>query len=463
MATAVGGIAAINPGKGLGILSLGSSLYDVLSKLRSNPLVYPSINITYDASNPLASTIAVSLDTNGIRLRFDGSDQRLRLIEILDFNKSRLSYNGGELVRADGNAPSFRSIYHKLFGPTFPGEYLPDQETYVLSYPGVAFSFPIERYRWDDKVDFVSLLSSSSASPAVSMAIYAGSSWAEARNELFTRQVTTPRSPLVNANSARLSTANDEIELVRIHSESRIELVRRHNTPFFITLNSTTAQDLLAELGPPSSIYRKNDHRLSIHRTSSGVGQRTEHHYTSDYTDDTSEDQQTDGDDEEEDDGTDARGVSDSSDYFYNYFNHGFDVFISTSSSSSSATGHLATKLILHGNIPGSYDFQRYRRARWTLEYLDTPSYKDPLTSEMTFDDIAGRLREKWGVAPKPMLLDRASDSPSSSIELLGGFEDGDSQLKSNGDTFSNTELYGFPNLIFEVLKNRAVCTLTVF
>ncbi|KAK6528963.1 hypothetical protein TWF694_004190 [Orbilia ellipsospora] len=339
---------------------------------------------------------------------------------------------------------------------------MPEQETYVLSYPGVAFSFPIERYKWDDKVDFVSLLSSSNAQPATGMAIYAGSSWAEARNELFTRAVTTPRSPLVNANSARLSTANDEIDLIRIHSESRIELVRRHNNPFYITLNSTTAQDLVAELGPPSSIYRKNDHRLSIHRTSSGMGQRTEHHYTSDYTDDTSEDQQTDGE-EDDDVDTDARGTSATSDYFYNYFNHGFDVLISTSSSSSSATSHIATKLILHGNIPGSYDFQRYRRARWTLEYLDTPSFKDPLTSEMNFDDIAGRLREKWGVSPKPMLLDRASDSPSSSIELLGGFEDGDSQLRSNSDTFSNTELYGFPNLIFEVLKNRAVCTLTVF
>lgn len=391
----------------------------------------------------MASTISVSLDSNGIRLRFDGADQRLRLIEVLDFHKSRLSYNGGELVRGDGNAPSFRSIYHKLFGPTFPGEYLSEQETYVLSYPGIAFSFPIERYKWDEKQDFTSLLSSTNAHPAVSMAIYTGASWSEVRNELFTRPVPTPRSPLVNANSARLSPANDEIELVRIHPESRIELIRRHNTPFWINLNSTTAQDLIAELGPPTSIYRKNDHRLSIHRTSSGMGQRIDHHhhYTSDYTDDTSEDQQTDdGDDEDEDDdGTDARGTPASSDYFYNYFNHGFDVFISTSSSSSSATAHLATKIILHGNIPGSYDFQRYRRARWTIEYLDTSSSKEAVTSEMGFDEIAKRLREKWGVSPKPMLLDRASDSPSSSIELLGGFEDGDSQLKGAGDTFSNT------------------------
>ena len=36
---------------------------------------------------------------------------------------------------------SFRQIYSKVFGPTYPGWFDPDTCRYVLSYPGVAFSF----------------------------------------------------------------------------------------------------------------------------------------------------------------------------------------------------------------------------------------------------------------------------------------------------------------------------------
>jgi len=395
------------------------------------------VNVVYDAQSPLSSTVVLDLETNGIRLRFDGADQRLRLIEVIDFSKSRLSYNGGELVKGDSESPSFRSIYNKLFGPTFPGEYLAEQNTYVLSYPGVAFSFPLERSQWSDKVDFVSLLSSASAKPAVSMAIFVGTSWSEARNGLFNRALTTPRSPTVNAQAARLSSANDEIELVKIHANTKIELVRRHNPPFWIKLHATTVQDLIAELGPPSAIYRKNDHRLSIHRTTSNAGNRQDEHGHHEFTDGETEpeDLQTDNDDQDDDD---ANGSS-SKDYFYNYFHHGFDIFISSSSSSSSSSSQIATKMILHGNIPGSYEFQRYRRARWTIEYADTATFKDPLTSEMGFDDVLGRLREKYGMSPKPMLLNRASDSPSSSCELLGGWEEGDGQLKGGNEAFGNT------------------------
>lgn len=437
---------------------------------------------------------------NGLRLRFDGADQRLRLIEVTSFKKSRLSYNGSELTRG-GQSPAFRYIYNKLFGPTYPGEYLEDQGVYILSYPGISFSFPVDRTQWKEDVDFVPLLSAANAQPAVSMALFHGSSWAEARNQLFTKPPVNPRNPTVTSLSSKQSPANDEIELVRIyHNAGKIELIRRHNPPFVINLQSTTPQDLVTELGPPNTIYHKNDHRLSIHRTQGGIP-GTDEEIENDLT-------QSDNGDSEEDEDSD----SGSTDYFYNYYGHGFDVYIATSA------GHVASKVILHGNVPGSYEFNRWRRCRWEIIYGDDNDLRSlyfggansgngglgtgigvqevgvageyyfgeqspsgvnggsvtmspttthpPLNSEMNFDEIYEKLKEGFGATQKPMLLNRGSDSPSSSVELLGGWEEGDVGLKGVGsaeEAFGYTELYGFPGLIFEVLRNKAVSSLTVF
>lgn len=430
---------------------------------------------------------------NGLRLRFDGADQRLRLIEVTSFDKARLTYNGSELVRG-AQKPAFRYIYNKLFGPTYPGEYIADQGIYILSYPGISFSFPIDKEQWKEDVDFVSVLSAANAQSAVGMAIFYGPSWAEARNHLFTKPPVNPRNPNVTSASAKQSPANDEIELVRVyHSTGKVELIRRHNPPFIITLQGTTPQDLVTELGPPSSIYHKNDHRLSIHRAQGGIHGTDESEV---------EATQSDNGESEEDNGSD----SGSTDYFYNYYGHGFDVYISTHA------GHVANKVILHGNVPGSYEFNRWRRCRWEIVYgedsglatsgtgtvtggvgagigvgkvgssgeyyfggqptsgatgITTPTTTSPpLNSEMSFDEIYEKLKERFGATQKPMLLNRGSDSPSSSVELLGGWEEGDSGLKGAGsaeEAFGNTELYGFPGLIFEVLRNKAVSSLTVF
>jgi len=77
------------------------------------------------------------------------------------------------------------------------------------------------------------------------------------------------------------------------------------------------------------------------------------------------------------------------------------------------------------------------------------------------------------------MVLNRGwGDSPGSSCELLGGWEESvdansserktkfDGRATGLGDEdngLGNTTLFGFPGLIFEVLRNGAVSGLTVF
>jgi hypothetical protein len=444
-------------------------------------------------------------------LRFDGQEQRLRLIEVLDFTKSKLSYKDIDVVKpgtlgtSDGpTGPTFRHVYHRLIGPTFPGEYIPPAEEidgayglYILSYPGIAFTFPVRHSTWSAKADMVDLLSSSAAQPAASMAIFKGESWSQARRTLYTRPIENPRA----AHKSKDLCA-DEISVVNIHGGGRLELVRPWApTSFVIQLGETTPQDLVAELGPPDAIYRKSDKAFSIHkrrasesRSRSG-SRRTRLHDDSTDTDQSSAHTGTDDSDEEAGSSTDE--------CFYNYFYHGFDVLISQPTEPSRqppslasqnaadaqsrckavdrSEGLVATKVILHSNIPGSYPFNRHKRCRWNIEYLSGDSRDKEVNSETSFERVAEHLQQEWkSIYPsaedakarqRGMVLNRGwGDSPGSSCEFMGGWEDSvggkrkdTSEANDEEHGLGNTTLFGFPGLVFEVLKNDTVSGLTVF
>ncbi|KAL8719975.1 MAG: hypothetical protein Q9225_003091 [Loekoesia sp. 1 TL-2023] len=513
----------IHPGKGLGFLVLGASLHDVLTRLKAQPHLYPTIDVSYSPSQPLIVPVILNLPANGFRLRFDGPDQRLRLIEILDFGKTQLSYKNIDLVKlpeekisspassghANQHGPQFRHVYNRLMGPTFPGEYLPPKEAtdsqaglYVLSYPGIAFTFPLQHSAWSPKADFVSLLSSNAAAPAKSLAIFNGASWHEARQDLFTRPCLNPRSLALSMKGKEHQP--DEIDLVNVCGGGVVELIRRSSSPFRIVLGETTPQDLVAELGPPDAIYRKNDHRLSIHKTrrreqrtsygSYGASPvRSEDLFDTDHS---SAHTTTDDSDAEDDidQGYDDQGQA-TAKCFYNYFHHGFDIFVSypsnasppfpnaespsEPSTTSKAPDHLvATKVLLHGNVPGSYPFNRYRRSRWVIDAEATGIFEG-LDSETSFTTLSEGLRTIWKgnyasdeaekATQNAIVLDRDwGDSPGSSYEVLGGWEDSEQPHKKGpsaqkGSSSGTTQIFGFPGMLFEVLKNDTVSCLTVY
>jgi hypothetical protein len=496
----------------------------VLSRLKSRPQTYPEIDVAYSSTEPLHEPVILNLPSNGLRLRFDGPDQRLRLIEVLDFSRLPLVYKNQEVVKAAkpqdqqhptsaliATGPTFRHVYNRLFGPSYPGEYNPPPDdsahygTYVLSYPGVAFSFPLQDSAWSDQCDFVALLSSSAATPATSMAIFQGPSWSEARTQLFTVTPQFPRSPALIGKGREA--VPDEVDEIRILGAGKIELLRRSGVPFWIALSETTPQDLIAELGPPDAIYRKNDRRISIHRAagvsrprpmSSSPGRGVD----MPDTDHSSDNSITDDSDDETSIAANVDPSSLPAECFFNYFHHGFDAFISYPTtpgptfpgsdlpepSLPASSAHLTvTKLIVHGNVPGSYPFNRHRRSRWRI-VLDSAGDENRLTSETHYEEISRRLKAVWkGSYSTPaeeralqrgMVLNRGwGDSPESSVEFLGGWEDstgaGGQQHRSTssgggGDHdgsqgLGNTELFGFPGLLFEVLKNGAVSCMTVY
>ncbi|MCJ1224758.1 hypothetical protein MMC12_001403 [Toensbergia leucococca] len=514
----------VTPGKGLGFLSLGASLHDTLTRLKAQPHIYPIIDVSYSPSKPLLVPVVLNLPHNGLRLRFDGPGQRLRLIEVLDFTKTQLIYKSIDLFKIpenratqevgspsrSANGPTFRHVYNRLMGPTFPGEYIPPATEsksavglYVLSYPGVAFSFPLQTSAWSPKIDFVSLLSSTAVAPAKSLAIFDGSSWQDARQDLMTRPCLDPKPLALSGRSKE--NRPDEIDLIKIFGRGNIEMVRRSSPSFHLNLSETSPQDLVAELGPPDAIYRKNDRRLSIHKTHERDHRPYQNLYKGSpgkYDDSTDTDQSSvnngtdDSDLEDESAAVDEESDGLSAECFYNYFHHGFDVFISYPSSTSpsfpgsqpdddfpvrgKSTDHLvATKILLHANVPGSYPFNRYRRSRWVIDVGESQDAHVSLDSETPFAVLSNSLRRIWHDSyasedeeksfQRGMVLNRGwGDSPGSSCELLGGWEDSAETPKkgstsNGGPGFGNTELFGFPGLVFEVLKNDAVSCLTVY
>lgn len=525
--------AQVYPGQALGFLGaefsmltrsqltiypvLGASLHDIITRLKAEPQQFPTLDIVYEPTAPVKEPVILNLSTNGIRLRFDGPEQRLRLIEVLDFTKSKITYKDRDVFRSvpDSNpadtlsGPTFRHIYKNLVGPTFPGEYIGPEEgdetgmgLYVLSYPGIAFSFPMHSSSWSPGKDVVSLLSSSASHPAASMAIFSGESWPDARDNLYT-QTLEPLKSFPQFAKTR-EPVPDEVSLVKVHGAGRLELVRPSSTgPLWLQLGETTPQQLVAELGPPDAIYRKNDQRMSIHknRATSGTYARLD---TSDFRqDDSTDTDQSSGhtasDDEEDDDESGEVAGNLAGECFYNYFYRGFDILVSTptvpsqappSSDHSKPSGTeslsadtlsrlVASKLVLHGNVPGSYPFNRHRRCRWTIQYLG--GHQEVIGSETPFKDVERSLHEEWKSIYKNaeeaksrqrgMVLNRDwGDSPGSSCEMLGGWEDSVGGKRTDategGDSvkgLGNTTLFGFPGLVFEVLSNGTVSGLTVF
>lgn len=503
---------SIHPGRGLGWITLGASLHAVLTRVKSQPHLYPHLDLAYSISEPVLDPIVLTLSDAGLRLRFDGPDQRLRLIEIIDFSKATFSYKSTDVVRRAANTPegmhesvpgpSFKHLYNRMFGPSYPGEYIapPSNDAsgiYILSWPGLAARFSIKHKSWSDKADFVSLLSSA-ASPATSIAIFAGSSWSDARATLYSKRPHLPRSLALAAKSTE--NVPDEIEEAVIHDRSRVELFRRSSHPFMIILNATTPQDLVAELGPPDAIFRKSGSGLSIHAGAvsskdrrSSISPALEPQFN-DHERSSSKSNYTDDSDNEVSNMNEVHEEESGGDTFYNYFHHGFDVLISTPHTHSAKPAvegrpelqadFVVSKIFLHSNVPGSYSFNRHRRSRWRIE-LDDNGHPLSLTSEMRFKEISEVLKDIWHRSyrdseeekrmQRGMVLNRGwgvGDSPESSVELLGGFEDGPAStlrsvtrggIDASIPNLNNTELFGFPGLLFEVLKNDTISCLTVY
>lgn len=457
---------------------------------------YPALDLHYSQTEPLATPIVLSLPENGMRLRFDGADQRLRLVEVLNFNKINVMYKGSELVKAKEDSttltgPPFKRVY-QIFGASYPGEYASPQPgsthgVYVLSWAGVAFNFPLLHSAWSPEKDHVAILGSHAASPATHMALFLGKSWPEARRDLFVRE---PQGPRLSALASRpKDSLPAEIEAANIHGNGSVELIRSHPpSSCWIVLNETTPQDLITELGPPDAIHKRADQVPEPEATHKRAGSMSRPMSNgrahvgsqgSSYSSTGTDTYDADFDSTDLDDDPAERAARER---FWCYFNHGMDILVGPPNKQGSSANHpgqtplsrsphlVVLKVMLHGNVPGSYAFNRHRRLRWLLNLPNTTESNEPITSESMFEDIKpvlmnafanvwsesemGRgkvMNRTWGAGPN----DSNFFMPDAEKDLVEG--------AGSESWLGNTRLFTFPGLVFEVLENGAVSGVTVY
>ncbi|KAI0068824.1 UPF0183-domain-containing protein [Artomyces pyxidatus] len=333
------------PADALGIFQLGASLWSVLDLLRTHHHAFPHVDVQYD---PDAPTTPVLLHVRPhLDLLFSPAHQRLHTIAIralkdphlpltLRYKSAVLSSPTKLLRRVDVNL---------AFGPTYPG---PD-----LRYPGIRFCFDDDAK--DDRTQEVSRILISQTD-------------ADGGDPLGEVQL----CPAMHGELAEAIVKVHDGVLLRFHPDP--------TDPVRVRLGITTAQDLLADLGPPLRTFYKEDDRMAIH---------SRHH-------------------------TDATPS-----YFYNYFQHGIDFLVADGS-------HLVTKIILHTNVPGSPLFQRYKRCPWQIEGRpEDDEYDSP--PRVKFDDRVDTISHflSPGEAPPSMHFNRTDDEealtlPSPTTRLLG-------------------------------------------
>ncbi len=84
-----------------------------------------SLTTDFEVSSPTRRSSSESKPRNGIRLRFDGPDQRLRPNEVPNFTQTQLVYKNTDMVKlpettgpettpSSSSGPAFRHVYNKF-------------------------------------------------------------------------------------------------------------------------------------------------------------------------------------------------------------------------------------------------------------------------------------------------------------------------------------------------------------
>ena len=365
------------------------------------------------------------------------------------------------------NGPTFKAIYNKIFGPTYPGKLNQDCNTYILSYPGISFKFTIANDQLleslknkDDDLILSTLLNWDAASDVrcLSIALYKGNSWSEFEKEFVKVK---ENSGSVETSTLK-SVVKDEISSVNANLKDGIISISfkgSDKTPATIVIGKTTQQEVLNILGPPDDYFNKFDSRLLIHKhllvhPADGnkiTGPQFEELLSS--------------------------NENDMSHYkFHNYFRYGIDILYDLNTSRSSRNQHASSttvkKFIIHnGGITESLDFMKWNRCNWEITAGSETGSDIKFNSEMYFHQLPEELRKLT-----PVLLNRIeSEFIDNDLDIIEFPNEStraktklDSQLERKEDekvkTWGQSKLYGYGRCILEVINsNGCIVAVTIY
>jgi len=389
---------------------LGTHFSSAVAYIQNQVGNIKGVEISYCDKDPLAYDLSIKLTQDGIKLVFDSLSQRLKIIEIYDLSLVRLKYCD-LLFNCPSVSPTIEQI-DQSFGATRPGVYDPERQIFTLTFRGLAFQFPAEtRFQpsyGGSRRELGKLQFPPGESPSVShLAIYTGNSAAECG---------PPPPPPAHLPTLLCKTVNIirsgrrtcgltfSLELsgdVRSSYNQRTEAVIRK------IRFGDSVQDVVSAIGAPSRVFYKSEDKMKIHSPNA-------HRKT----------------------------ASLKSDYFYNYFHMGLDILLD-------ARSNTVKKFILHTNFPGHYNFNMYDRCEFRLELPGgerTHLSRDPSASPVNITPLTKweKAADELRLSERPVVLNRASSTNTT-------------------NPFGSTFCYGYQDIIFEVMPNGHLASVSLY
>lgn len=384
---------------------LGMHFSQAVAIIQSQVGVIKGVQVLYSDTNPLGVDIVINLPQDGIRLIFDPVVQRLKAIEVFNMKLVKLKYcslafNSPEV------APSIEQIEHS-FGATHPGVYDAAKHLFALHFRGLSFYFPVDSKLQPGYAHGLgSLHFPNGASPVVSkMALYCGGNISESKPPPLPLSCYNQQLYLESASILRNGSGTRGLRL-QLFTEGSVRVLEpRKQSLTREVLFGDSCQDVVGNLGAPNRVFFKSEDKMKIHSPSSHRRVQTKR-----------------------------------SDFFFNYFTLGLDVLFD-------ARTQRCKKLILHTNYPGHYNFNMYHRCEFQLQLVadklidgDEQKQSVIVSAYAKWDSISSRLAP----AERPVVLHRAGST-------------------NTANPFGSTFCYGYQDIIFEVMPNNYIASVTLY
>ncbi|XP_065200197.1 PHAF1 protein CG7083 [Planococcus citri] len=399
---------------------LGMHFSQAVAIIQSQVGVIKGVQVYYSDTNPLDYDLILHLPQDGIRFVFDAVLQRLKLIEVFDMKLVKLKYcntifNSSEIL------PTIQEI-EQCFGATHPGIFDCEKQMFTLNFRGLSFSFDVDSKFQPGiaQCGLGSLQFTTGVSPVVSkMVIYAGNNLKNCTSNDYQGIIPVPVVPLPISCYHGLSYVEKALVLrdrtntkgiqLTLHMQGSGSLRRQRITLLKDLYFGITCQDVMSLLGSPSQVFYKSEDKMKIHSPNAHLHVKTPRR----------------------------------SDYFFNYFSLGLDILFD-------AKTQRMKKFILHTNYPGHYNFNMYNRCDFRIclnAEKQVPESKKQnskdkvleITAFTKWDDISDLLKH----SDRPVVLNRSGCT--------------------NINPFGSTFCYGYQDMIFEVMQNQHIASVTFY